>query len=83
MCIRDRPERPFSITERLNSLRKLGYKRFLLDFSQTAINKADYKTIFSAALNSEGLSDTSKFNWKEGFYDKEKVERLKSLNNEK
>lgn len=77
------PERPFSITERLNSLRKLGYKRFLLDFSQTAINKADYKTIFSAALNSEGLSDTSKFNWKEGFYDKEKVERLKSLNNEK
>lgn len=73
------PEKPFSITEKIASLRNAGYQKFLIDFSQTAMNKGDYKAIFTAALNSEGLSDTSKFNWKEGFYDKEKVERLKEL----
>lgn len=75
------PEKPFSITEKIASLKKSGYNRFLLDFSQTSIQKADYKIIFDAALNSQALPDTSKFNWKEGFYDTEKVERLKKTNN--
>lgn len=71
------PEKPFSITERVSSLQKQGFKKFILDFSHTAIHKGDYKFIYTAFMNSEGISDTAKFNWKEGFYNKEKVESLK------
>ncbi|MBQ7612655.1 MAG: U32 family peptidase [Spirochaetaceae bacterium] len=71
------PERPFSITEKIATLQKKGYQKFLLDFSHTSVKKSDYKIIFSACLNSEGLTDTSKFNWKEGFYNTEKVESMK------
>lgn len=71
------PEKPFSITERVSSLQGQGFKKFILDFSHTSIRKADYKFIYTAFMNSEGISNTAKFNWKEGFYDKEKVENLK------
>ena len=71
------PEKPFSITEKIASLQKKGFQKFVIDFSHTAIRKNDYKFIYAACLNSEGISDTSKFNWKEGFYNTEKVENLK------
>lgn len=71
------PEKPFSITEKIGTLQKKGFRKFIIDFSQTAIRKNDYKFIYAACVNSEGLSDTSKFNWKEGFYNAEKVEKLK------
>lgn len=71
------PEKPFSITEKIASLQKKGFQKFVIDFSHTAVRKNDYKFIYAACLNSEGISDTSKFNWKEGFYNTEKVENLK------
>lgn len=71
------PEKPFAVTEKIAGLQKKGYRKFIMDFSHTAVTKADYKAIYSACLTSTGLADVSKFNWKEGFYDPEKVARLK------
>ncbi len=71
------PEKPFSITDRVSALEKKGFSKFLLDFSHTAIKRSDYRFIVNACKKSQYIEDTSRFNWKEGFYDPVKVKRLK------
>ena len=62
------PEQPFSIIDRMHHLRKLGFSRFLIDMSKTAVRRADIKVLMRALYKGEALSDTSRFNWKDGFY---------------
>ena len=62
------PEQPFSIIDRMHHLRKLGFSRFLIDMSKTAVRRADIKVLMRALYKGEALPDTSRFNWKDGFY---------------
>lgn len=62
------PEKPFSIIDRMQHLRKLGFSRFLIDMSKTAVRRADIKALMRALYKGEALPDTSRFNWKDGFY---------------
>lgn len=73
------PEKPFSITDKTSALEKKGFKKFLIDFSHTAIERSEYRYIMNACRNSSFVEDTSRFNWKEGFYDPVKVEELKNF----
>ena len=62
------PEKPFSIIDRMHHLHKLGFSRFLIDMSKTAVRRADIKILMRALYKGEALPDTSRFNWKDGFY---------------
>lgn len=62
------PEKPFSIIDRTHHLHKLGFSRFLIDMSKTAVRRADIKVLMRALYKGEALPDTSRFNWKDGFY---------------
>ena len=71
------PEKPFSITDRIGSLEKKGFDKFLLDFSHTEIERSEYRHIVNSCRKGVFLEDTSRFNWKEGFYDPVKIEARK------
>ena len=71
------PEKPFSITDRIGSLEKKGFDKFLLDFSHTEIERGEYRHIVNSCRKGIFLEDTSRFNWKEGFYDPVKIEARK------
>ncbi len=67
------PEKPFSITDRISALEKKGFGKFLLDFSHTEVVRNDYRFIVNSCKKSSYIEDTSRFNWKEGFYDTTKI----------
>ena len=71
------PEKPFSITDRVGALEKKGFDKFLLDFSHTEIERSEYRHIVNSCRKGIFLEDTSRFNWKEGFYDPIKIEARK------
>ncbi|UTC89024.1 peptidase U32 family protein [Treponema denticola] len=71
------PEKPFSITDRIGALEKKGFDKFLLDFSHTEIERGEYRHIVNSCRKGIFLEDTSRFNWKEGFYDPIKIEARK------
>ena len=71
------PEKPFSITDRIGALEKKGFDKFLLDFSHTEIERTEYRHIVGSCRKGTLLKDTSRFNWKEGFYDPVKIEARK------
>lgn len=62
------PELPFSIIDKTNFLAGSGFKRFLLDFSKTKVKKPEFKQIYTALVKQQPLLETSRFNWKDGFY---------------
>jgi putative protease len=71
------PERPFSIIDKAPFLERAGFRRFILDFSGPALKKQDYRDIVEALKTgarpgarpeAQPLPDTSRFNWKDGFY---------------
>jgi putative protease len=67
------PERPFYIGDKVPFLRTAGFRRFILDFSGPPLRKGDYRDIMAAVGDGFPLPDTSRFNWKDGFYAKEAV----------
>jgi putative protease len=62
------PERPFSIVDKIPFLREAGFSRFILDFSGPPLRKKDYKDVMAALESAAPLRDTSRFNWKDGFF---------------
>jgi putative protease len=62
------PERPFSIVDKIPFLMEAGFSRFILDFSGPPLKKADYKDLMRAVKNAAPLPNTSRFNWKDGFF---------------
>ncbi|MDR3160291.1 MAG: U32 family peptidase [Spirochaetaceae bacterium] len=62
------PERPFYIGDKLPFLRTAGFRRFILDFSGSPLKKRDYRDIMAAVREGRPLPNTSRFNWKDGFY---------------
>ncbi|MDR3130111.1 MAG: U32 family peptidase [Treponema sp.] len=62
------PEKPFSIVDKAPFLKEAGFRRFILDFSGPPLRKKDYRAIMSAFEEGRPLPGTSRFNWKDGFY---------------
>ena len=73
------PDKPFSIIDRYQALQRRQFSRFLLDFSHTAIERRAYRFILQSLRNGTPLPDSVRFNWKEGFYDPQRVEELKQM----
>jgi len=65
------PSKPFSIVDRIPFLKKEGISKFILDFSHVEFTKPLYKTVMKAAEEGRVLPETSRFNWKEGFWQAE------------
>ncbi|GAB1482177.1 peptidase U32 family protein [Treponema sp.] len=62
------PEQPFSIVDKLPFLKESGFSKFILDFSGPPLKKRDYKDVMDAAKEGIPLSNTRRFNWKDGFF---------------
>jgi putative protease len=73
------PELPFSIADKAAALAKEGFKRFIVDLSKTRVRKQDYRTIMDSYRKATTLPDVSRFNWKDGFYDPDRMEELKQM----
>ena len=73
-------ENPFSIIDKVVFMKNAGFTHFLLDLSKTRVTKGQFKQIMKAYYKGEPLPDTSRFNWKDGFYSPEKMEEYKAAN---
>ncbi|MCX7655935.1 MAG: U32 family peptidase [Treponemataceae bacterium] len=62
------PTQPFSIVDKRPFLEQAGFRRFILDFSGPPLRKTDYKDVVAAYEKGEPLINTTRFNWKNGFY---------------
>lgn len=72
------PETPFSIIDKVDFLASIGFKRILIDFSKTKVQKTHFKQVYQALLKKQILPGTSRFNWKDGFYSPEKLENYRA-----
>ena len=74
------PESPFSIVDKTETLDHAGFRRVLLDFSRTKVTRQELKTVSAAMARKQPVPETSRFNWKDGFYSPEKIEEYKAMN---
>ena len=74
------PEEPFSIVDKVNFISQTGFKRFLIDFSKTKVNRGQIKAISASMSKGQALPDVSRFNWKDGFYNPQQIEDYKAAN---
>ena len=68
------PEAPFSIIDKIDALKNRGWKHLLLDFSRTKVVKGDIRKLMMLIQSHSVIPGSSRFNWKDGFYDPEKIE---------
>jgi len=59
---------PFSLVDRIPFLQKDGIDKFVLDFSCVGLQKSYYRQVVKAAQEGRVLPETSRFNWKDGFW---------------
>ncbi|MCR5188337.1 MAG: U32 family peptidase [Treponema sp.] len=74
------PEEPFSILDKVNFIGQSGFKRFLIDFSKTKVNRSQIKAVTTSMIKGQPLPDISRFNWKDGFYNPQQIEDYKAAN---
>ncbi len=74
------PEEPFSIVDKVNFISQAGFKRLLIDFSKTKVNRGQIKAISASMAKGQALPDVSRFNWKDGFYNPQQIEDYKAAN---
>ncbi len=77
------PELPFSIVEKSEQLKNAGFDRQLLDFTKTRVGKGDIKNLMGYLARHEHIPDSSSFNWKDGFFDQEKMDAYKAADERK
>lgn len=68
------PEYPFSLLDKMETLKSKGWTHQLIDFSKTKILKSDIRNLVSIIQKHEFIEGASRFNWKNGFYNPEKME---------
>ncbi len=68
------PELPFSLLDKMNSLHSKGFTHQLIDFSKTRVLKSDIRDMIKIIQSKEVIQGASRFNWKDGFYNPEKIE---------
>jgi len=64
------PEEPFSIVDKIPFLKEAGFNRFILDFSDRALKKSEYRETMEAVNRASPLPGANRFNWKNGFFQK-------------
>ncbi len=74
------PDLPFSIVDKVEMLDHEGFHRVLVDFSRTKVTKQEFKFVTNAMIKKVAIPETSRFNWKDGFYNPEKIEAYKASN---
>lgn len=74
------PEAPFSIVDKVDKIKSEGFGRILIDLSRTKVTRQELKAIENAMIKKQPVPETSRFNWKEGFYSPEKIEIYKAMN---
>ena len=74
------PEQPFSIVDKVDILGSEGFKRILVDFSRTSVTRQELKMLTAAMIKKQPVPESSRFNWKNGFYSPEKIEIYKAMN---
>ncbi len=74
------PELPFSLLDKTEFLAQAGFKRILVDFSNTIVNKSSVKDISNSLFKKQVLPDVTRFNWKDGFYNPQQIEEYKASN---
>lgn len=74
------PEYPFSLVDKLQVLQNNGYTHLLIDYSKTKVKKQDMRNLMVAIEKHDAIVGASRFNWKDGFYDPEKIEAFASSN---
>ncbi|WP_318714237.1 peptidase U32 family protein [Treponema sp.] len=74
------PEAPFSLLDKMDSLKTKGWKRQLIDFSKTKVTKGDIRGLLNLLQNHGYVDGCSRFNWKDGFYNPEKMEAYQAAN---
>ncbi len=77
------PELPFSIIEKIEQLKVKGFRRFVIDFSKTQVRKNDMRDLTNIMQKHEIIEGASRFNWKDGFYNPEKIEAYQAMNEKK
>jgi len=75
------PDKPFSLIDLVPNLKKQGFSRFILDLSNAEPARGLYRDIARAADQCKPLSNTSRFNWKDGFWSEETVRREENMRN--
>jgi putative protease len=65
------PKRIFSIIDKIKFLTEAGFGRFIIDLSGGVFKKTDYKDLMQAVNEGVPLPNSSRFNWKDGFYSSE------------
>lgn len=74
------PEEPFSILDKVTYINSSGFKRILIDFSKTKVNRAQIKAVITSLSKGQPLPGISRFNWKDGFYSPQQMEEYKAAN---
>lgn len=69
------PEKPFSLVDKVNSLRTSGFSHFLIDMSKTQVVRTDFKLLMRALNKGETIPNSTRFNWKDGFYSTDKTRK--------
>ena len=69
------PGAPYSIADKKALLERLKFDRVLFDFAGARLSRKDARALADSWRRGEPLAEFSRFNWKEGFYDEQ---RLKS-----
>ena len=72
-------ENPFSIVDKNAQFVKDGLKRILIDFSRTKVTRQECKLVMTSLLKGQVIPESSRFNWKDGFYNPEKMEAYKAV----
>ncbi|MCL2067480.1 MAG: U32 family peptidase [Treponema sp.] len=68
------PEKPFSITDKIPFLKESGFARFIVDLSGAALKKSYYRDLIRMITDGKPLSNVSRFNWKDGFFQQKEQE---------
>ena len=72
------PDEPFCITDKIKVLESAGFKRILIDFSNTKVFRNQIKAVMTSLTKAQPLPYISRFNWKDGFYSPQQMEAYKA-----
>jgi putative protease len=67
------PNKYFSIIDKIPFLKQSGFGKFIIDLTGTTIKKSNYKDLIQAVKENTPLPNSERFNWKDGFYQSDKI----------
>jgi len=73
------PSVPFSIIDRAVSLNHAGFTRHVLDISRARLQKKEFRAIIEAYHKGNPLPESTRFNWKDGFFDPDRAEEHRQM----